>query len=266
MANEVVTIQTTDIEQVLIGGDLSKLNQDQRVRYVQKLCNDLGLNILTRPFDYITLNGKLTLYANKGCAEQLRNVKKISVTVTSREQIGDLYVVTAQARLPDGREDGATGAVNITGLKGEALANAMMKAETKAKRRVTLSAVGLNMLDDSEVDSIPGAQKQESELNAKYAAKPEVKQDEVVPPPALKDAPKIEGSFEDFNEQKPSLDSFRIKVGGKDYNGKTFGEVGKEKLAALAKQAFDFFQKKNQPLSADWQEFFQNAEIYCFGN
>jgi ribosomal protein S13 len=33
-----------------------------------------------------------------------------------------------------------------------------MKAETKAKRRVTLSIVGLGWTDESEVDSIPGAQ------------------------------------------------------------------------------------------------------------
>ena len=33
-----------------------------------------------------------------------------------------------------------------------------MKAETKSKRRVTLSLVGLSTLDESEVESIPGAQ------------------------------------------------------------------------------------------------------------
>ena len=33
----------------------------------------------------------------------------------------------------------------------------MMKAETKAKRRVTLSICGLALLDDSEVDSVRGA-------------------------------------------------------------------------------------------------------------
>jgi len=47
--------------------------------------------------------------------------------------------------------------VNIENLKGEARSNAMMKAETKAKRRVTLSICGLGMLDESETDSIPGA-------------------------------------------------------------------------------------------------------------
>ena len=49
------------------------------------------------------------------------------------------------------------GAVNIAGLKGEAYANAIMKAETKAKRRATLDLLGLGVLDESEADSIPNA-------------------------------------------------------------------------------------------------------------
>jgi hypothetical protein len=40
-------------------------------------------------------------------------------------------------------------------LKGDALANALMKAETKAKRRVTLSLAGLGWLDETEIASIP---------------------------------------------------------------------------------------------------------------
>jgi hypothetical protein len=152
-------IETSDIEQVIIQGDLSKLNPEQRVRYVQKLCNDTGLNILSRPFDYLNLQGKLVLYANKGATEQLRSVKKISVTVSSREQVGDIFIVTARAKLPDGREDESVGAVNVKGLGGDQLANAFMKAETKAKRRVTLSICGLNMLDETEVETIPRSQR-----------------------------------------------------------------------------------------------------------
>jgi hypothetical protein len=53
--------------------------------------------------------------------------------------------------------DAATGAVSIGTLKGEAKANAIMKAETKAKRRVTLSISGMGWTDESEVDSIPSA-------------------------------------------------------------------------------------------------------------
>ncbi len=43
-------------------------------------------------------------------------------------------------------------------LSGEAGANLMMKAVTKAKRRVTLSICGLGMLDETEVVTIPGAE------------------------------------------------------------------------------------------------------------
>jgi hypothetical protein len=80
------------------------------------------------------------------------------VTITARDVVEDCYVVTARAAFPDGRHDESIGAVPIAGLKGESRSNAMMKAETKAKRRVTLSLVGLSTLDESEVDSIPGAQ------------------------------------------------------------------------------------------------------------
>ena len=51
------------------------------------------------------------------------------------------------------------GAVSTAGLKGEALANSMMKATTKSKRRVTLSICGLGMLDETEIDSIPASAK-----------------------------------------------------------------------------------------------------------
>ena len=63
--------------------------------------------------------------------------------------------VFARGRDRTGREDEATGVVNIKGLGGEALANALMKAETKAKRRLTLSIVGLGFLDESEVEGLP---------------------------------------------------------------------------------------------------------------
>jgi hypothetical protein len=45
--------------------------------------------------------------------------------------------------------------VTVGHLKGDALANALMKAETKAKRRVTLSIAGLGWLDETELETIP---------------------------------------------------------------------------------------------------------------
>lgn len=140
------------LEQVLVGGDLGRLTPEQRVEYYNLVCSSVGLNPLTRPFDYINLSGKLTLYAKRDCTDQLRKIHGVSVTITARDMSEGVYVVTARATDKDGRTDESTGAVAVGNLKGEALANALMKAETKAKRRVTLSICGLGLLDESEIE------------------------------------------------------------------------------------------------------------------
>ncbi len=147
------------IEDLMIKGDLSKLSDTERVNYYKMVCESMNLNPLTKPFDYILLNGKLTLYATKNCTEQLRKLNGVSIETLDDKVVDDLYIVKAHARDKTGRTDTSTGAVNIGNLKGEAKANAIMKAETKAKRRVTLSISGLGWCDESEVDSIPGAKK-----------------------------------------------------------------------------------------------------------
>lgn len=150
------------IESVLALGDLSKLNTQQRLSYYNKVCESLGLNPLTRPFEFINLSGRLTFYARRDCTDQLRRIHGVTVKIVSRERIGDdVYVVTAQATLPSGRQDESTGAVPIARLQGEALANALMKAETKAKRRVTLSICGLSVLDESELEGAAAGQQQD---------------------------------------------------------------------------------------------------------
>jgi len=146
------------LKKVVVEGDLSRLTPQERVSYYARVCDSLGLNPYTQPFGYIVLNGRLTLYAKREAAEQLRALRGISITKEEHEQRGDLYVVRVYGRDKTGREDVATGAVSIAGLKGDALANSVMKAETKAKRRLTLSLAGLGWLDESEVDSIPNVQ------------------------------------------------------------------------------------------------------------
>jgi hypothetical protein len=145
------------LEQVAIAGDLSGLTAAQRLAYYRALYQSLGLNPLSKPFEYLTLNGKLRLYALRDCADQLRRLHGISIYITNRERLQDIYIVTARAKDRQGREDESTGAVALGTLKGDALANALMKCETKAKRRVTLSIAGLGWLDETELETIPGA-------------------------------------------------------------------------------------------------------------
>jgi hypothetical protein len=154
MSTEVAKVTGFDLEKLIVNGDLSKLTAEQCAEYYLLRCKQHGLDPSSQPFTYMTLQGKKVLYANKGCAEQLRCVHNVSVRISKAEQVGDLFVVIADATNGNNRVDSDVGAVNIAGLKGEALANAMMKAQTKAKRRVTLSLCGLNMLDETEVESI----------------------------------------------------------------------------------------------------------------
>jgi hypothetical protein len=148
------------IEAVIARGDLTKLNPEERTRYYFQLCRSLGLNPHTQPFAYITLQGKLTLYAKRDAADQLRKIHGISIHILSQEARDDLLTIHVKAIDRDGRSDEDLGVVPFpAALKGEARSNAVMKAITKAKRRVTLSISGLGFLDESEVDSVPGARR-----------------------------------------------------------------------------------------------------------
>lgn len=145
------------MEDVIAKGDLSDLKPEQRARLYMEVCRSLGLNPLTKPFDYITLSGRLTLYATRAATDQLRKINGVTIHQIEERTDGDLRIVRAHARDPSGREDMDIGAVNVKGLAGDALANACMKALTKAKRRVTLSICGLGWLDESETETVPGA-------------------------------------------------------------------------------------------------------------
>ena len=147
------------MERVIAAGDLARLSPGDRVAYYAATCRSLGLNPLTKPFDYIVLNGRTVLYATKGAADQLRAQRGISVRVVGQATEDDVLVVTVEGSDETGRIDSEIGAVSVGGLRGEALANARMKALTKAKRRLTLSMCGLGMSDESEIDTLPGAER-----------------------------------------------------------------------------------------------------------
>lgn len=155
---QVTTTQQAEseiIQNLVLNGDLSKMTEAQKVAYYQMFCQSLGLNHLTQPFQIIKFQGKEKLYATKDCTEQLRKIHGVSIIDLQSQNLGGVYVVTAKAQDANGKTDASTGAVTIEGLKGENLANALMKAETKAKRRVTLSICGMGMLDESELDTMP---------------------------------------------------------------------------------------------------------------
>jgi hypothetical protein len=137
-------------------GAADKLSVQERAEYLLQLCNSLGLNPLSAPFEWTKLNGKLVPYAKKNCTDQLRKIHHINCTVVERKinkELG-LISVTVRVSTPDGREDEDIGCVPLPGKGGEAMSNAMMKALTKAKRRATLSLAGLSLASEDEIESV----------------------------------------------------------------------------------------------------------------
>jgi hypothetical protein len=157
MQNDVMpSRQAGDImEAVITKGDLARLTPQERVQFYKATCDSVGLNPLTRPLEFITLSGRLVLYARRDAADQLRKINGISIEVVSQKADGDMLTVHVRARDKTGRSDEDFGVVSIAGLRGEARANATLKCITKAKRRVTLSIAGLGFLDETEVEDIP---------------------------------------------------------------------------------------------------------------
>jgi hypothetical protein len=155
------TIDPAMLERVVCDGDLSRLTPAQKVQWYRARCEAAGLDPRTQPFQYVNLSGKLVLYATKTATDQLIAKHGITVRILSRQfdPESGIYEVHCSAAFPDGRTAEDIGALFIGKANGEALANAIMKAVTKGKRRTVLSACGLGMLDESEVDSIPGAQR-----------------------------------------------------------------------------------------------------------
>lgn len=154
----------TDAEvRQLAAGHLDELSPAQQAERYRQVCTSLGLNPLTSPLGLIKLDGHVRLYVLKDGAEQLARIHKISTEIRGRELWRDdgLFIAQARAHKPTGEYADADGAVSILArdgtnyLKGEALANAYMKASTKATRRAILRLAGLGMLDESETDTLP---------------------------------------------------------------------------------------------------------------
>lgn len=147
------------VEAAVINGDLARLSPEYRVEWYRMKCKAAGLDVASRPFEYITLQGKLTLYATKACTDGLSGLHGLSHRIVAQETVGDIQIVTVEVTGKSGRSTQDIGAVVIAGLKGENLANAMMKAVTKAKRRATLSLCGLgDVIDESELDTVRNVQ------------------------------------------------------------------------------------------------------------
>ena len=154
-------LDETLLAKIVQSGNLAYLSESDRLIYYFSYCRQLGLNPLSRPFDYISEGEgdklKISLYPNTIAASQLRDSRNVCTKIIREEILldGEVYSVLVEARIGDRTEE-ATGKVGIKldkygkPLSGEAKAKLMKKAESQARRRATLAIVGLDAMGEGD--------------------------------------------------------------------------------------------------------------------
>jgi hypothetical protein len=143
------------IDSFVTRGDWSQLQPQDRARAYVQVCAQHGLNALSQPFAFLRLNGKEVLYATRGATDQLAAKHSITREIIDGPKIVDIAgtkvaLCTARATLPTGRSETGTATLPVADP-----VNLYMKLETKAKRRATIALLGLAMLDETELATIP---------------------------------------------------------------------------------------------------------------
>lgn len=152
------------VETALMMNNFGALTKAQRALVILKKCEQIGVSIWLQPYAWGTMDGKLVPVPLKGLFQQLRAKNNLTITKIEEEidkELG-IFMVKVHGRVTGSsgvvREDMGLGVVGIKGLTGDPLANAMMKAHTKAKNRLTGSLCGGDSgIDDTEMSSVAGA-------------------------------------------------------------------------------------------------------------
>ena len=162
-----ITTETTDAPMLLdeiladvvaAGKDTTALSREHRSALLVGLARKLGLNPLSGAVMFLRTQGRETLYVTKSGTDQIAARERLRrETIRGPEVVAvegrKLVLCQVRATHPDGRSEVSTATLAL----GDPV-NDLMKCETKAKRRATLSVCGLGLLAEDEIETIPGAQ------------------------------------------------------------------------------------------------------------
>src|SRR5208282_2355843 len=164
--------------------NLDGLSKQEIDQYLRDISEYLGIDPDLNAFDTIWMNSddgmkRLQVYARRGTTDMLRDKWSVSVTAMDKVDMAGTATFRAVGAKLTGRQEIAIGSAFTDGLSGQKLADAIMTAETRAGRRLTLKFTGLGILDVSEVPaaSIGAA------AGAELAGSPVV-----MPPPTVRPA------------------------------------------------------------------------------
>jgi hypothetical protein len=145
-----------DVVLAIAAGNLAPLEPRMRAIAIRTICEDGNLPLSLSPVILIPGDGGvLKPYVTSIGASWVADNKRVSTKILGTETAGGVYVVRMMAVAGDGRSVEDIGAVAVQGLAGQFLANAYMKAHTKAYRRTVLRLAGLPLTDDDEGSGPP---------------------------------------------------------------------------------------------------------------
>lgn len=136
--------------------DIDKMSDPEQRQYYLDACEYFQvppeLNVLY--FTYFDSGDGArvkVLAAKKGATDIIRDRLHISIAELTEKMVNGSIVFFAKGVNGKGRVEMATGAKYIEGLKGQDLDSAIMTAQTRALKRLTLQFAGGGLLDESEV-------------------------------------------------------------------------------------------------------------------
>src|SRR5271157_476349 len=167
--------------------NLDGLTEAQKVQYLADFSEHLGLPPDLGALDLIWMDDdnksglrKLVVYCRKGTADLLRGIHGIEIQSIEQLVVPGCVTFKATGKNSTGRQEIAIGSHDTEGLKGGRLASAVMTAQSRSLRRLTLQFVGGGLLDESEVSTqSTNINRTESSL-AQLAGSPTV-----LPPPQV---------------------------------------------------------------------------------
>lgn len=146
---------TTAFQQAVAANrDTAGLRPEHRGALLNELARALKLNPLTKPVIFLKTGQGESIYVTRQGADQIAARLKLNREVIEgpdARKIGNIEVAFCRVRVtaPDGRSETSTATLAFSDP-----AMILMKVETKAKRRATLSIAGLGMLSEEDAEEM----------------------------------------------------------------------------------------------------------------
>ena len=241
--SEVTNVKTMDektslaLVQASLNKDWKTVDQNTRVRFVSRLCEQLGISPVLNPFRFVDMKGITVLYAPAAATALIGNANRISQEILKEvydkeKQILKIYVRSSQ---PDGRFVDEYASLYLGSNSGEARANLEMKCLTKAKRRGVLAMVNMSIPDEDELNYMTQSENKVQPIQAT-----EIK--DVVEVDETKEAQSL--LMDTLTENDPKKMDFMKKFIADHTEGKTLAELSYDECHSLMQQVADYKSKQ----------------------